>query len=531
MPDHQSTPLVLIICDGWGVAPDSEGNGLTRAKTPNLNKYIHTYPTMTVAAAGTEVGLSWGEMGNSEVGHLNIGAGRVYYQTFPRITKEIQDGTSFFENSAFKKAIEHLERTKGALHIMGIVSEGNVHGALEHIYALLEVAKRAGVKKVFVHGFLDGRDTIYNSGKDFVAKLEKKMAELKVGTLASLSGRYFGMDRDNRWDRVEAAYNAITFDGSTQTATAESAQEAIAASYAKEVWDEQFVPTVIVKKGKPTGSVVDGDAIIFSNFRPDRAREITKAFVLPTFTNFKRKEFHDLAFVTMAEYEAGLPVTAIAYPPVVIKNCLAEVISKAGLTQLHIAETEKYAHVTFFLNGTIEEPFQGESREIIPSPHVQSYDTVPEMSAPLIAKRVVEVLEKKQFDCIFMNFANGDMVAHTGNIQATIKAAEVVDTCVGMIVSATLAQNGVVLITGDHGNAEEVANLQTGEIDKEHSTNPVPLIVIGKQWEGQAGPSGDPPGGDLSLLQPVGVLADVAPTILKILNIPQPEDMTGQALM
>lgn len=528
--DNRPKPLVLIILDGWGVAPDGEGNALTRAKTPNLNKYIHMYPTMTVMASGQEVGLSWGEMGNSEVGHLNIGAGRVYYQTFPRITKDITDG-SFFDNAAFLRAGEHVKKNKSRLHIFGIVSEGNVHGALDHILALLEVAKRQGIEDVYIHGFLDGRDAIYNSGKGFIQKLQKGIADKGVGEIASLSGRFYAMDRDNRYERVEAAYNAITYTGTENVATATDPLEAITESYNKEVYDEQFSPTVLTKRGKAVGSVQEHDAVIFANFRPDRVRELTKAFVLPTFDKFKRKEFTDLVFVTMTEYENALPVTAIAYPPVVIKNSLAEVVSRAGLSQFHIAETEKYAHVTFFLNGTVEEPFQGEAREIIPSPHVASYDQQPEMSAPLIAKRTVEVIEQNTYDCIFLNFANGDMVAHTGNFDATVKGVEVVDVCIGMIVNAALAKNGVVLITADHGNAEEVVNLQTGEMDKEHSTNPVPFIVIGKQWEGQTSPAGDPLGGDLSLMAPVGVLADIAPTILKILQIPQPEEMTGQPLM
>ncbi len=524
-------PVVLIICDGWGVAPDSEGNALTRAHTPYLDRYIHTYPAMTILASGNEVGLSWGEMGNSEVGHLNIGAGRVYYQTFPRINAAIADET-FYTNPALLKAIQHAQKNSSRLHLMGIISQGNVHGSLEHLYALLELAKRNNLHEVFVHGFLDGRDVLFNSGKGFVEQLIKKMEELGIGQLASIGGRHFAMDRDNRWDRIEKGFNAMIYDGTDkEQQCAEDVLKAIDASYEKKIYDEEFVPTTITHNGKPIGQIKDGDAVIFANFRPDRARQLTKAFVVPDFDSFKRPDFHDLAFITMTEFEKGLPVLDIAYTPIVIQKTLAEVISQAGLKQFHIAETEKYAHITFFLNGTIEEPFPLEDREIIPSPKVESYDIAPEMSAKKIAKKVVEVVEKDVYDAIFVNFANGDMVGHTGNVEATIIAAQTVDACIGRIVEATLARGGVALLTADHGNAENKINLQTGEKDKEHSTNPVPFLIMGKQWEGQAGPAGDPPEGDLSLLSPVGLLADVAPTMLKIMGLDQPKEMTGRSLI
>ena len=531
MPETRPKPLVLIICDGWGVAPDSEGNALTRAATPNLDRYMHTYPSMTIISSGNEVGLSWGEMGNSEVGHLNIGAGRVYYQTFPRINKSIDD-ESFYDLPAIEKAVDHAKKNDSALQIIGCASEGNVHGAIAHIYACLELAKRNGITKVFLHLFMDGRDALYNSGKGFLEKLNAKIAEIGVGKIASIGGRHFGMDRDNRWERVEKSFRSMTWDGSGDAPeTTEDPLAAMDASYANEVYDEEFPCTTVTEGGKPVGSIKDGDAVIFTNFRPDRARELTKAFVLPDFSEFTRPEYKDLVFITFAEYEKGVPVTGIVYPPVIIKNSLAEVISNAGLTQYHVAETEKYAHITFFLNGTIEEPFPGEDREIIPSPSVDSYDKAPEMSAAKVAKKAVEAVESDKYDVIFVNFANGDMVGHTGVFEATKIAAGVVDGCIGQIVEATLAKDGVALMTADHGNAENAVNLQTGDKDKEHSTNPIPFVIMGKQWEGQAGPAGDPPEGDLSLLPPVGILADVAPTILKIMNIQQPPEMTGRSLI
>jgi len=471
--------------------------------------------------------LSFGEMGNSEVGHLNIGAGRVYYQTLPRINKTISDG-SFFENKAFVSAAEQVKNNKSQLHIVGLVSPGNVHASQEHLYALIEFAKKQKVKRVYIHVILDGRDSIYNSGIDFVKQLQTKMKKTKVGEIASVSGRYYAMDRDNRWDRVEKAYNTIAHGQSAEYF--KDPIDAIEASYKKEVYDEEFVPVVIGKEGKPTAVVESGDAVIFFNFRPDRARQLTKAFVLPGFSKFEREYIKDLFFVTMTEYEKEIPVT-VAYPPMVVYNCLAEVLSKAKLKQYHIAETEKYAHITFFLNGTVEDPFEGEDRMIIPSPKVSSYDQAPEMSASSIAKEIIKVIDADKYDVIILNFANADMVGHTGDLKATIKACEVIDKHLGKIAEYILAKDGVLLVTADHGNAEEVTNLQTGKMDKEHSTNPVPFLIIAHTYKGQAGPTGDPPDGDLSLMHPVGVLADVAPTMLKILGVEKPKEMTGRALI
>ena len=520
-------PAVLIVLDGFGVAPDSEGNAITKAKKPTFDMLTARYPVVNVRASGETVGLLWGEMGNSEVGHLTIGAGRVYYQAMPRVEQTIAD-KSFFSLPAFLKATEQVKKSGGTLHLLGLVSSGRVHASDTHCHALLDLAKAQGIKDIAVHAILDGRDTLYNSGVDFVTTLDHKIKEIGVGRIATLSGRYFAMDRDNRWDRVEKAYNAIA-KGQSES-TAEDVFEAIKASYTKEVYDEEFVPTVMTKGGEPVATVKPGDAVIFFNFRPDRARELTKAFVLPSFDKFNRDYIKDVVFVTLMEYEGGLPVE-VALPPITLVNCLAEVISNAGLVQLHIAETEKYAHMTFFLNGTHEDPFPNEDRAIIPSPSVSSYDQQPEMSAYKLTDRVVREIKTGNYDVIIMNFANADMVGHTGNLEATIKSIEAVDECVGKIVSEVLAKDGVVLITADHGNGEEVRNLQTGGMDKEHSTNPVPFWIIGKQFEGQSGLSGDVPEGDLSLLPPVGMLADVAPTLLKIIGLEQPPEMTGTPLI
>lgn len=520
-------PAVLVILDGFGIAPDAEGNAVTRAKMPFFHELIKRYPVMTLRASGETVGLMWGEMGNSEVGHLTIGAGRVYYQALPRLELSVQDG-SFFENEAFLRAIEHAKESGGTLHLMGIMSAGKVHGYSSHCYALLELAKKHKVKNVAVHAFLDGRDTLYNSGIDFINELRQKIEEIGVGEIATISGRYFAMDRDNRWDRVEKAYNAIALGKSD--VMFDDPIEAIKASYAKEVYDEEFIPVVITRRSKPIATVNAGDATIFFNFRPDRSREITKAFVLPDFDKFSRDYIKDHHFVTMMEYEKGLPVD-VAFPPVLLQHTLSETFSKMGLVQLHIAETEKYAHVTFFFNGTREDPFPNEDRAIIPSPAVSSYDQKPEMSAREMTDRVIKELRTDNYDVVIMNLANPDMVGHTGRFDATVAANEVVDECLKRIVDEVLAEDGVVFITSDHGNAEEVQNLQTGEIDKEHSTNPVPFFIIGKQFEGQPGMSGDVPNGDLSLLPPVGVLGDIAPTILKVLGIEQPPDMTGTPLI
>lgn len=519
-------PLTLIVIDGWGVAPDSEGNAVSRAETPVIDRLIMNYPAMTVSAASTEVGLNWGEMGNSEVGHLNIGAGRVYYQTMPRINKALADG-GFGDNEALKGAIEYAKKNGSRLHLIGLVSPGGVHSHQDHLFALLEMAASAQLKDVFVHAILDGRDTILNSGVDFISKAVETMARLKTGRIASVSGRFWAMDRDNRWDRIEKAYRAIA-EGVGEKA--EDPLAAIKTSYENKVYDEEFVPTVITEKGRPIAVVGPTDAIIFWNFREDRARELTKAFVIPEFDKFARVYQPGIFFVTMTEFEKGLPVH-IAFPPDIITDCLAKVVSDNGLTQLHLAETEKYAHVTFFMNGQREEPFPGEERVLVPSPRVASYNEKPEMSEEEVTEKAVAAIQENNHDLIIMNYAAPDMVGHTGDLDATIRACTFTDECVGRVVDATLAMGGVVLITADHGNAEEVRNLQTGGIDKEHSTSPVPLIIIGKDYEGMNMGLPEGVGADLTLVPPVGVLGDVAPTVLKILGLPQPEEMTGRPLI
>ncbi len=519
-------PIVLAIIDGFGIAPPGDGNAVAAAQMPNFSHYVQHYPAMTVLASASAVGLSWGEMGNSEVGHLTIGAGRIFYQSLPRINYAIESG-EFYTNKAFLDAIEHARKNKGTVHIMGLYSAGNVHASDTHCKALLELCKRQKFSDIVVHVFLDGRDAIFNSGIGFIAELETYMKENAIGRIASISGRYWGMDRDNHWERIEKAYNAIVHGKADMMS--DSAAKAIQASYDKKIYDEQVEP-IVITKGVVASTVNDGDSMIFFNFRSDRAREMAKVFTLPSFDKFKRKEIKDLFFVTMTELEKDMPAV-IAYPPQALDNCLAKVISDAGKKQLHIAETEKYAHVTFFFNGMQEVEFPGEDRVIIPSPRVSTYDKAPEMSAMAIADTIVQDIGKGIYDFIVLNFANPDMVGHTGDEAATIIACQTVDTALGKIVDATLAVNGTVLVTADHGNAEEVKNLVTGEIDKEHSTNPVPFLIIGKQFEGLSAPNGEVIGGDLFATQPVGMLGDVAPTVLKLMEISQPPEMTGKSLI
>lgn len=518
-------PVVLLILDGWGIAAEGDGNPLVSAKTPILRELVSSFPAVTLRSSGETVGLSWGEMGNSEVGHLTIGAGRVFYQSFPRINLAIQNG-EFANNEAFMGSIKHVKKNKSKLHIMGILSPGNVHGSDAHIHALLDFAVQNGIKNVVLHPILDGRDTIFNTGIQFIKELQEKLKQTGVGVIGSVSGRYYAMDRDHRFERTEKAFLAMTGKGPIVDDAASAIQE----SYDKKIYDEEFVPVTVGQNGEQTNGIANGDAVIFANFRPDRARQITESFVVPDFNAFPRDPIQDLFFVTMTEYEKGLPVS-VAFPPEIIKTCLAKIISDAGLKQLHIAETEKYAHVTFFLNGMREDPFPGEERVIVPSPRVASYDEVPEMSVHKIAERIVKEIDAGTFDIIIANFANADMVGHTGNKEATERAAEAIDSAVGDIFRAITASEGVLLITADHGNAEEVLNLQTGELDKEHSTNPVPFIVAGEKFRGKSAVSGEAPGGDLSLLPPVGMLTDVAPTVLALLDIPQPKEMTGSVLV
>lgn len=519
-------PAVLIVVDGFGVAAPSRGNAIALAKTPVIDRLVNQYPTMTLQASGDAVGLPWGEMGNSEVGHLSIGAGRVIYQDLPRITRSIVDG-SFFTNAVFDQAIQAAQEHHGRVHLMGMFSSAGVHSLDEHAYALLDLCVRHGIHDVAVHAFLDGRDSPYNSGLEYLTQLERKLADLGAGEIATVSGRYYAMDRDNHWDRTQQAYEAIA-NGHGPTAT--SATGALQDSYQQGVYDEQVPPTVITKRGKPVATVGDHDAVIFFNFRSDRARQLTKAFVLPGFDKFSRPTYlRDVSFVAMTEYEKDLPVS-IAFPPETVTEPLAKVYSDAGLKQLHAAETEKYAHVTFFFNGGVETAFPGEERALVPSPAVAAYDQKPEMSARGITERVVQGLNTGQYALVVVNFANPDMIGHTGNMPATIKAVEIVDECIGQIVDATLSINGLVMITGDHGNAEAKINAQTGEISKEHSANPVPLIVVANDLPAQLADRYRAPVRDLSTMTPVGVLADIAPTLLNLVGLPVPPSMSGHDL-
>ncbi len=516
-----------MILDGFGIARPSRANAISLAKTENFDKYSQNYPVMPLASSGEAVGLSWGEMGNSQVGHLSIGSGVIPYQNLPRITKAITEG-DFFKNEAFLKVCEHVKKNNSALHLIGLVSSGGVHSYNEHLYALVELAHQQKVDRIFVHAFLDGRDTPYNSGINFIIKLQDKLKSIGAGAIASLSGRFWAMDRDNRWDRTEKAYRALV-DGQSEK-TYEDPIKAIEDSYNSKVYDEEMVPVVITDDvGKPRGTIKDKDGVIFFNFRSDRARQLTKALVLPGFEKFKRPYFKDLLMVTMTEYEKDLPVI-VAFPPLTIDMPLARVISEAGLKQLHIAETEKYAHVTYFFNGGQEKIYEGEDRVLVPSPQVTSYDQKPAMSAREVTAKVTQFIKESKYDFIVVNYANPDMVGHTGNIQATIEAIEVLDQLVGEVVDTTLSYDGVVLITADHGNAESIYDLQTGEIDKEHSNNPVPLFIIGREFAGKSVLAGTT-GSDLSHVTPVGVLADIAPTVLKIMGIKKPPEMTGSSLI
>ncbi|MEK7139178.1 MAG: 2,3-bisphosphoglycerate-independent phosphoglycerate mutase [Patescibacteria group bacterium] len=521
-------PVVLLVLDGFGVAPPNDGNAIAQAKLPNFRKIVSTYPALVIQSSSQDVGLQFGEMGNSEVGHLTIGAGRVLYQNLPRINRSIEDG-SFLTNEAFIKTAAHVQRHNSQLHLIGLVSPAGVHAHLDHLIALLNLAHRQKLKRVYIHAILDGRDTLPHVADDFIVTLQKAIKKSKVGAIASLSGRWSAMDRDNNWSRTEAAYRAMAEGVSEQTAS--DPLVAIAESYKHQVYDEEFEPTVITKNDQPLTTIQAGDGVIFFNFRADRARQLTKAFVLPSFNKFKRPDIADLFFTTMMEYEQDLPVSAVAFPPEEVVHPLAEVIAQAGLKQLHLAETEKYAHVTFFFNGLKDICYPGETQIVIPSPKVASYAEQPAMSAEKITSRLIQELKPDTYDFVVVNFANPDMVAHTGNLAATIKGLEVLDQCLGQIVDVVLAKDGVVFITADHGNAEEMIDLQTGEILKDHSTNPVPFIAVRRELEGQTAGRPEASGGDLSIIAPSGILSDVAPTVLKALELDLPAEMTGSPLL
>lgn len=521
-------PIVLVILDGWGVAPAGRSNAISQAKTPFFNHLIGNYPAMTLAASAEAVGLPWGEMGNSEVGHSTLGTGMIIYQNFPRITKSIWD-KDFFKKPALVNACKHANKNKSSLHLLGLISTGGVHSYIDHLYALLELAKQQKVDKVYIHCILDGRDMAYDSALDLITRLEERIKSLRTGKIATIIGRYYAMDRDNRWDRTEQAYKMLT-QGEAENYYSDPV-DAIEETYAKKIYDEEFKSTVIGTKDKPAAVIKDNDSVIFFNFRPDRARQLSKAFILPGFDSFSRPQpLQGLNFVTMVEYDNDLP-GEVVFPGQEYDVCLAKVFSEAGKKQLHVAETEKYAHVTYFFNGGREKTFPGEDHLLIPSPQVATYDIEPEMSAQKIAEQVSGVVQKDVYDLIVINFANADMVGHTGDIRATIKAIEAVDKALEVIIPAVLERGGAAFITADHGNAEELFNLQTGERLKEHSTNPVPFIAINKQWEGLTTESIEVFGKDLSLLEPQGVLADVAPTIIKAAGLQKPDQMIGRALI
>ena len=506
-------PVVLMILDGYGLNDNCDHNAVCEGKTPIMDQLMSQCPFVKGNASGLAVGLPDGQMGNSEVGHLNMGAGRIVYQELTRITKSIEDG-DFFEVAEFLQAVENCKKSGSALHMWGLVSDGGVHSHNTHIYGLLDLAKRNGLDKVFVHCFLDGRDTPPASGKGFVEALEEKMKEIGTGKVASVMGRYYAMDRDNRWDRVERAYNALTKGEGNH---GESAAAGIQASYDKEVYDEFVEPFVVTEAGKPLATVNDGDSVIFFNFRPDRAREITRAFCDDEFKGFAREKRLNLTYVCFTDYDKTIDNKVVAFKKESIANTFGEFLAKNNMTQARIAETEKYAHVTFFFNGGVEAPNEGEDRILVPSPKVATYDLQPEMSAPIVCDKLVEAVKSGKYDVIIINFANPDMVGHTGIETAAIKAIETVDACVGRTVDAIKETNGILFICADHGNAEQLLDYETGEPFTAHTTNPVPFILV------NADPS--------YKLREGGCLADIAPTLIELMGLEQPKEMTGKSLL
>ena len=507
-------PVVLMILDGYGLNERKDHNAVAEANTPVMDSLMKDCPFVKGNASGMAVGLPEGQMGNSEVGHLNMGAGRIVYQELTRITKEIQDGT-FFENPALLDAVNNCKKNNSSLHLYGLVSDGGVHSHNTHIYGLLELAKRNGLEKVYVHCFLDGRDTPPASGKDYVEQLEEKMKEIGTGKVASVMGRYYAMDRDNNYDRVEYAYKALT---KGEGLTAESASAGIQASYDRQETDEFVKPTVILENGAPVATIQDGDSIIFFNFRPDRAREITRAFCNDEFTGFEREKKLDVVYVCFTEYDPTIPNKEVAFHKVEVTNTFGEWLAANGLKQARIAETEKYAHVTFFFNGGVEEPNEGEDRILVNSPKdVPTYDLKPQMSAYEVCDRLVESIESGKYDVIIINFANPDMVGHTGVESAAVKAVEAVDECVGRAVKAIRDVDGVMFICADHGNAEQLVDYETGAPFTAHTTNPVPFILVNYE-EGWG-------------LREGGCLADIVPTLIQIMGMQQPKEMTGKSLL
>ncbi len=506
-------PVVLMILDGYGLNDNKKGNGVAEANTPVIDGLMKEYPYVKGYASGLSVGLPDGQMGNSEVGHLNMGAGRIVYQELTRITKSIEDG-DFFENEALLGAIENCKKYDSDLHLYGLLSDGGVHSHLTHLFALLELAKRNGLTKVYVHGFMDGRDTATDGGKGYIEQVCDKMEELGVGQFASLMGRYYVMDRDNRWDRVEAAYNALANGAGKQ---AECAKCAIKASYEEGKTDEFVEPTVIVKDGKPVATIKDHDSVICFNFRPDRAREITRCFCDDEFTGFDRGARKQVHYVCFTDYDVTIGNKEVAFKKEKITNTFGEFLAAHNMTQARIAETEKYAHVTFFFNGGVEEPNQGEERILVKSPKVATYDLQPEMSANEVCDKLVDAIRSDKYDVIITNFANPDMVGHTGVENAVVKAIETVDACVGRAVEAIKEVDGAMFICADHGNAEQLVDYTTNEPFTAHTTNPVPFILVNYDSD--------------YTLKENGRLCDIVPTLIEVMGMEKPAEMTGESLL
>ena len=506
-------PTVLMILDGYGLNKTADHNAVAEGKTPVMDKLMAECPFVEGLASGMAVGLPEGQMGNSEVGHLNMGAGRIVYQELTRITKEIQDG-DFFKNEALLTAVKNAKENNSDLHMFGLLSDGGVHSHNTHLYGLLQLCKNEGLENVYVHCFLDGRDTPPASGKEYIAQLEAKMEEIGVGKVATVAGRYYAMDRDNRWDRVEKAYVALTKGEGNRVP---SADEGMAASYAAEVYDEFVVPMVVEKDGQPLATIKDGDSVIFFNFRPDRAREITRTFCDDEFTGFDRGERVKTTYVCFTDYDDTIQNKIVAFHKVQITNTFGEFLAAHNMTQARIAETEKYAHVTFFFNGGIEEPNAGEDRILVKSPKVATYDLQPEMSAPAVCDKLVEAIKSDKYDVIICNFANPDMVGHTGVEDAAIKAIEAVDECVGKAVAALKEVDGQMFICADHGNAEQLVDYETGAPFTAHTTNPVPFILVNAD--------------EKYTLREGGCLADIIPTLIELMGMEQPKEMTGKSLL
>ena len=528
MPNRTYKKVVLVVLDGFGVASASRGNAIAQAKTPTFDEIVANYPSLTLQASGPLVGLPWAEMGNSEVGHLNMGAGRIVGQDQPRITNAIQSG-EFFKNPIFLEAIEHTKKNNSRLHLVGMVSSGGVHSLDEHLYALLGLAAEQGQSQVFIHMFTDGRDTEPKVGLEALEKLEQRIADNGVGAVATVTGRFYAMDRGGHWNQTSQTYEAMV-SGSGPTAL--SAEACIKDNYSKEIFDEMIPPTVILDaQGQRVGKIADNDAVIFFNFRSDRALQLVQMFVDPSVVpeEFRKQPLQNVFYVTMTEYLQGLPAS-IAFPPSDLKNCLAEILSANGLTQFHTAESEKYAHVTVFFNCGRSEKFPGEERNIVQSPtNTHNYSDHPEMSAAELTNELVEQITKANFNFYLANYANGDMVGHTGQLRAGIAAVEFLDQCMKRVMDSTLAQNGVLIITADHGNIEQMINSKTGDIDKDHTTNPVPFLLIAKDFK-FAKPKNS---GYVSLSAevPSGVISDIAPTILSLMGLQKPPEMTGVNLL